>query len=360
MGSFKEVRTERTGWRDSNLDTELAEHGLTQTNSFLVTEYNYGKSVAIIEYKRIGSNTEAADERLIKYCDARKNKEFYFVILYDYESEGIMYHITKFIIYPKNRHAIEKYGSNPIEVNELGFIDFLYEIRENTSSKYREKAHQEYAEWFELNVTFDIDKQVISKRHRSYAYDVPAADIDSMVCDNENNTYLFVEYKENNNFGKSKNNGHNSFVYNNISQKTLSLSEEKSRALNNKAIADLGDGCKEPIPVLAVEYNLEHNIFSLYAFNGCAKENVHLGTMTKGEYFNYIKEPKNFRKKDANIIPKSEFDKTELNSELLNGRTCPKCGKKLELKTGIYGKFYGCSGFKINGCRYTQKYIETT
>lgn len=346
MGRLKEVRDERTGWRDSKLDAVLAEHGMTPMNSFLVTEYNYGKSVAIIEYKRIGSNTEA-DERLIKYCDARKNKEFYFVILYDYESVGSMYHITKFIIYPKNRHAIEKYGSNPIEVNELGFIDFLYEIRENTSSKYREKAHQEYDEWFELNVTFDIDKQVISKRHRSYAYDVPAADIDSMVCDEKNNAYLFVEYKENNNFGISKNDGHNNFVYNNISQKTLTLSEEKSKSLNNIAIADLGDGCKEPIPVLAVEYNLEHDIFSVYAFNKCAKEYVHLGSKTKEEYFNYIKEPKNFRRKDA-------------KPESLDERICPKCGKKLEVRTGMYGKFYGCSGFRTNGCRYTENYKETT
>lgn len=359
MGNLKEVREERTGWRDNKLDAVLVKNRMTQTNSFLVTEYNYGKSVAMIEYKIIGSSIEA-DERLMKYCDARKNKEFYFVILYDYESMGNMYRITKFIIYPKNKYAIDKYGNNPIEVNELGFIDFLYEIRENTSSKYREKAHQEYADWFELNVTFDIDKQVISKRHRSYAYDVPAADIDSMVCDDENNTYLFVEYKENNNFGKSKNNGHNSFVYNNISQKTLSLSEEKSKALNNKAIADLGDGCKEPIPVLAVEYNLEHDIFSLYAFNECAKKNVRLGTMTKEEYFNYIKDPKNFKKEDVSMTSSgTELDKAELNTEQLIGHVCPKCGKKLELKTGIYGKFYGCTGFKTNRCRYTEKYIET-
>ena len=107
-----------------------------------------------------------------------------------------------------------------------------------------------------------------------------------------------------------------------------------------------------------MEYNLEHDIFSLYAFNECAKKNVRLGTMTKEEYFNYTKNPKNFRKKDANMIPKTELNKTKLNPEY-NGQACPRCGKKLEIRTGIYGKFYGCTGFKTNGCRYTENYIET-
>ncbi|WP_097006540.1 topoisomerase DNA-binding C4 zinc finger domain-containing protein [Lacrimispora amygdalina] len=341
---FKNVREERTGWRDKKLDILLEENGLPQTNSFLVTEYNHGKSIAMIEYKKVGAGIEP-DERIIKYCNARKNKEYYFIILYDYEFVENKCHITRFIIYPKNDVAIKKYGKDPMKVNELRFIDFLYEIRENTSSKYREKAHQEYSEWFELNVTFDIDKQVISKRHRSYAYDVPAADVDSIVCDEENNPYLFVEYKENNNFGKSKNDGHNDFIYNNISQENLALSDEKSKVLNNKAIADLGDGCKTPIPVLAVEYSLEHNIFSIYAFNKCAKEHALLKTMTQEEYFKYIKDPNNFKK-----------DKVPKEGKKI--RTCPKCGNKIEVRSGIYGKFYGCVGFKINKCRYTEEYIE--
>ena len=339
---LQEVRAERTGWRDNKLDELLKENDIFQPDSFLVTEYNYGKSVAIIDYKKVGESTEA-DDRLIKYCEARKNKEYYFIILYDYELVENKCRITKFIIYPKNNEAIRKYGGDPIEVNELQFIDFLYDIRGNTSSKYRVKAHKEYTEWFSLNVTFDIDKQVISNRHRSYAYDVPAADIDSMVCDEENQPYLFVEYKENNNYGKSKNKGHNDFVYRNISLKTLCLSEEKSKALNNKAIADLGDGCISPIPVLAVEYNLEHNIFSLYAFNECAKEQVHLTTMSQEEYFKYIKDPKNFKKK------------IELKAK---EHICPRCGNEMEVRNGIYGKFYGCKGFRKSNCRYTEKYQE--
>jgi hypothetical protein len=338
-----EVREERTGWRDKRLDRLLEENGIPQINSFLVTEYNYGKSVAMIEYKRVGSSTEA-DQRLVNYCNIRSNKELYFIILYDYESSGNRYHITKFIIYPKNEAAIEKYGNDSIEINEHKFIDFLYDIRGNTSSKYRKKAHQEYTEWFEMNVTFDIDKQVISKRHRSYAYDVPAADIDCIVCDKEDNPYLFVEYKENNNFGRLKNDGHNDFICNNISQETLALSDEKSKALYNKAITDLGDGCKKEIPVIVVEYNLEQKIFSIYAFNKYAKENVILGIMEQEEYFKYIKNPNNFKERTSKL------------PETI--RICPKCGKRLELKKGYFGKFYGCIGFKSNNCRYTERYKE--
>ncbi|MFC5591249.1 topoisomerase DNA-binding C4 zinc finger domain-containing protein [Sporosarcina soli] len=33
-------------------------------------------------------------------------------------------------------------------------------------------------------------------------------------------------------------------------------------------------------------------------------------------------------------------------------RACPKCNGKLTLKTGRYGKFYGCSHYPA--CRYTE------
>ncbi|MCR5799211.1 MAG: UvrD-helicase domain-containing protein [Lachnospiraceae bacterium] len=35
--------------------------------------------------------------------------------------------------------------------------------------------------------------------------------------------------------------------------------------------------------------------------------------------------------------------------------TCPLCGGKLEKKSGPYGKFYGCSNYKVNGCKFTRK-----
>lgn len=35
--------------------------------------------------------------------------------------------------------------------------------------------------------------------------------------------------------------------------------------------------------------------------------------------------------------------------------TCPKCGGTMILRKGEYGRFYGCSNYLINGCRYTMK-----
>ena len=35
---------------------------------------------------------------------------------------------------------------------------------------------------------------------------------------------------------------------------------------------------------------------------------------------------------------------------------CPQCGNTLVVKTGKYGKFVGCNGFNIIGCRKTYKY----
>jgi len=33
--------------------------------------------------------------------------------------------------------------------------------------------------------------------------------------------------------------------------------------------------------------------------------------------------------------------------------TCPECGMKLVLKSGKYGKFYGCSGYSKTNCKYS-------
>ena len=36
----------------------------------------------------------------------------------------------------------------------------------------------------------------------------------------------------------------------------------------------------------------------------------------------------------------------------ISEKTCPKCGSQLKLRNGIYGEFYGCTGFPA--CRYTE------
>lgn len=342
MESLKEVRPERTGWRDEALDALLKQHGMEQPDAFLVTEYNYGKSVAIIEYKDIHANPKP-DSRLINYCKQRKNKEYYFVILFDYEKKGNLYRITKFLIYAGNTNASEflkeRYaGDSPIILTELQFIKFLYEIRDNTSSEYYQKAVAEYKDWFYMNATFDLSKNVISARHRSYAYDVPAADIDCILCNQSNIPYLFIEYKANHNYDTGNLGGHNRFIFDYVSQETKEITEKGKKKLWNKALIDLGNGCREEIPVIAVEYNLENNIFSLYAFNKAASQKVKLGDMSQEEYFTYISNPENFKK----------------HSETMKKHICPLCKKPLAIIQGRYGKFYGCTGFKSTHCRYTE------
>lgn len=342
MEQLKDVRPERTGWRDEALDILLKQHGMEQPDSFLVTEYNYGKSVAIIEYKDIHASPKP-DNRLINYCKQRKNKEYYFVILFDYEKKGSFYRITRFLIYAGNTNASEflkEYytGDSPIILTELQFIKFLYEIRDNTSSEYYQKAVTEYKDWFYMNATFDLSKNVISARHRSYAYDVPAADIDCILCNKSDIPYLFIEYKANHNYGTSHYEGHNKFISDYVSQDTKEITESGKKKLWNKALIDLGNGCREALPVIAVEYNLGNNIFSLYAFNQAARQKVKLGDMSQEEYFKYISNPKNF-----NTI-----------SETTKNRTCPLCGRPLAVIKGQYGKFYGCTGFKSAHCRYTE------
>lgn len=56
------------------------------------------------------------------------------------------------------------------------------------------------------------------------------------------------------------------------------------------------------------------------------------------------------------ILGYSTMDMAEENKskyEISVNRICPKCGKPLIERNGIYGKFLGCTGFP--GCRYTRK-----
>ena len=43
-----------------------------------------------------------------------------------------------------------------------------------------------------------------------------------------------------------------------------------------------------------------------------------------------------------------------IDSEESTDDICPQCGKKLVPRKGEFGEFYGCSGFKDGGCRYTR------
>ena len=50
--------------------------------------------------------------------------------------------------------------------------------------------------------------------------------------------------------------------------------------------------------------------------------------------------------------PEKKIDEKESGVEAIN-KKCPKCGKDLVLRTSVYGKFIGCSGYPK--CRHTEK-----
>lgn len=329
MTKLLEIRQERTNWRDKKLEKLLRSNGIWQPDSFLVTEYNYGKSVAIIDYQ-YGENKAIPDSRILSYTRLRSNQIYYFIVKFDYILNGCICRMSNFTIYPSNEVAYRDYGKQSFILNEKDFIVFLYKIRNNIKSPYMELALQNYKGEFLLTNNHSSPNQIISHRHRTYAYDVPAADIDSVLF-NGNIPYLFIEYKA------RRNNDHNYFIEHNMDLDKFVLKEKAKKNLYNKAIADLGDGCKNPIPVIAVEYDLEKDIFTLYAFNDIAKDTVQLGSKNKDEYFKYICNHDNFHKKTHKI--------------------CPVCGGKLILKKGIYGSFLGCENFSTYGCRYTEKNI---
>lgn len=299
MEKLKEVRLERTGWRDLKLDNILLNNNIWVPESFLVSEYNHGKSVAIIEYKGPDGILKP-DIRLQNYCKLRKNKEYYFIIRFKYEKKENYYRFIKFEIYPGNEYSTnflkERYKTtSTLVLNELKFIEFLYEIRDNISSPYYKKTVETYKDWFVFNESHDINRNIISTRHRSYAYDVPAVDIDSILFDKNNNPYLFIEYKANHNYGKIFDSGHNHFINSYISFPKRTLNNYGKGKTFNKALIDLGNGCKDPIPIIVTEYNIEHNVFSTYSLNEKSKT-LELKDFTQEEYFQYIK--------DENIIKK--------------------------------------------------------
>jgi very-short-patch-repair endonuclease len=49
--------------------------------------------------------------------------------------------------------------------------------------------------------------------------------------------------------------------------------------------------------------------------------------------------------------------KAKKASSVMTGQPCPRCGRKMMLRNGRFGKFYGCSGFPY--CKYTQDAVST-
>ena len=53
---------------------------------------------------------------------------------------------------------------------------------------------------------------------------------------------------------------------------------------------------------------------------------------------------------ERNLVPDSFVVELE---DVISNSTCPECGKKLKTRTGVYGKFIGCTAYPA--CTYTRK-----
>lgn len=61
--------------------------------------------------------------------------------------------------------------------------------------------------------------------------------------------------------------------------------------------------------------------------------------------------------KDKKASLKVTRAKKVKSNEILTGQPCPRCGRKMVLRNGRFGQFYGCSGFPY--CKYTQNAVST-
>ena len=122
------VRKEDTGWRDEEMSNRHREWGWNcpvLDIDFLVCEYNLGKPVAIIEYKRQKIpviNESAVGYRVLRdLADARYRPLPLFVVFY-------WVGIWAFKVIPMNETA-RSYIVSETVMSEYDYVSFLYKMR---------------------------------------------------------------------------------------------------------------------------------------------------------------------------------------------------------------------------------------
>ncbi len=75
----------------------------------------------------------------------------------------------------------------------------------------------------------------------------------------------------------------------------------------------------------------------------------------KKEWVNVVRE---FYEPFAETLAQKEnsIKKSEVKKDIPTDKICPRCGKKLVIKIGRFGKFYACTGFPE--CKYTENFVE--
>ena len=91
----------------------------------------------------------------------------------------------------------------------------------------------------------------------------------------------------------------------------------------------------------------DNKIFVTEPHSNERKLNVYVGKVTDVSILSSIK-----NKESEFVTELQRKFETELRREKF---TCPKCGGKLIIINGQYGKFLGCSNYSKTGCNYTKK-----
>jgi len=139
---MNEWRTERTGWRDSELSKR---HGAWGFNcpavdlDFLMMEYNHGKPCALVEYKHTNAKvvdpSHATYKALIDLADGYKTSPLpCFVARYDPSD-------WSFEITPLNERAKSHYSHCiGVKLTEQRFVRSLHLLRKSVLTKEDEAA----------------------------------------------------------------------------------------------------------------------------------------------------------------------------------------------------------------------------
>ena len=136
------VREERTGWRDQRISARHREWGCACAAvdlDFLVVEYNFGKPVALVEYK----NHRAEMPNLNHYnyralTELADCTEIPLLLVFYWPN------IWAFQVFPVNEYAKNRFKWGE-RFNEIEFVKMLYNLRDRVLKiVIEEKLNTEY------------------------------------------------------------------------------------------------------------------------------------------------------------------------------------------------------------------------
>jgi hypothetical protein len=126
------VRLERSGWRDEWMSIKHRDYGWDAPFvdiDFMGIEYNYGKPVALIEYKHYNANVypnHPSIKAQVYLADAAKIPHWIVI----YYPEDVQYYLIPTNEYAKN-YAGQKMCFEPAFWSEMNFVKLLYHLRKS-------------------------------------------------------------------------------------------------------------------------------------------------------------------------------------------------------------------------------------